>query len=174
MKINVLHIIYSHWKTMRNANSGKIIFTDIITFYIIPIIAGTLSYLFEIKFRADVYNLSITFFGIFIALLLNIQVAIFGIYQRKWSQLKDKREMEVQEKFIEIRRILLSELNTNISYLTVFSILSLLSFICFFIFQPDDKISTTISVSIYFHFILTFLMIAKRSHYLFQREYEDP
>ncbi|QDH74990.1 hypothetical protein FKQ52_09375 [Brevundimonas sp. M20] len=126
----------------------------------------------SIKFDSNFYNVSITFFGIFIALLLNVQVAVFGIFQRKWEKPEDENLAEIQKSKLEQRRSLLGELNSNLSYLILISCFSLVTFLVFFVFPFRGSFSSVISCVLYGHFVLTLMMSVKRAHTLFQMEYE--
>jgi hypothetical protein len=130
-----------------------------------------MSYLNRFFVGPDFYNISITFFGIFIALLLNIQVAVFGIFLRKWEKPEDKRYADQIAKKAQDRNILLREVNTNISYLVLISFFALIIFLVFYTLKYIDGIFAAFSVFIYSHFLLTLLMIIKRSHAIFQGEY---
>lgn len=173
MKINVYSIIRCHWRTLSRADTGKISASDIFLFYVLPAAAGLIAYIFCFTVKTDVYNVSITFFGIFIALLLNIQVAMFAIFQRKWDDPEDERLAKLQRARLAVRRKLLEELNANISYLMVVSSVSLIVFLGFFVADSGSGINPAIGVILYSHFILTFLMVVKRAHALFQKEYSD-
>ncbi len=117
MKINVSYIVVDHLNTLRDARTRKISKSDLFTFYAAPALIGTLSFWKLLGLTKDFYNLSITFFGIFIALFLNLQVAIFGILQRKWERPDDDKLAEIQAETLNNRRLLLKEMNANISYL---------------------------------------------------------
>jgi len=173
VKINVASIVRDHWATLYDVRSNRTNYTDVIVFYVLPILLGATAYTLSFKIKIDFYNVSITFFGIFLALLLNIQVAIFGIFQRKWETPNDDRQADTQRSELIDRRKLLSELNSNISYLTVVSCTALVVFIVFYVSENKEGVCPAISVTLYAHFILTFVMIAKRSHALFQKEYRD-
>ncbi|NHO34443.1 hypothetical protein GOB85_18495 [Acetobacter sp. LMG 1636] len=131
------------------------------------------SYKYKLILSKDFYNLSITFFGIFIALLLNIEVAIFAIFTRKWKNNSD----ENGEKFSE-RNKLISEVDSNISYLVLVCFFAL--FFCLAVFgvssikdSYNSWYASCVLIYFYGHFGLTLLMIIKRSHALFQREYRE-
>lgn len=111
------------------------------------------------------------FFGIFVALLLNIQVAMFSIFQRKWSVPPDQRQANALAIENDIRRKLLSELNSNISYLMLVSCVALIFFLVFHVLQMKAGFAPAFALGLYSHFILTFVMIIKRAHALFQKEY---
>lgn len=174
MKINIIGIISSHIRTLYNAKSGKFSYQDFVLFYIAPLILGCISFKFDVYFNREAYNLSITFFGIFIALLLNIQVAIFSVYTRKIEKTGvDREDKEIDNVFKHRRQVLL-ELNSNISYLILFCTASLVAIMFFYLLRIENEFASFICIYIYSHFILTFVMIAKRSHYLFLKEYSDP
>lgn len=173
MKIDIRYIVRDHMRTLRNAQTNKVSVSDIVLFYAVPAaLAGAAFWLkFEFK-KADVFNVSVTFFGIFIALLLNIQVAIFAVFQRKWGSPIDDRMKDYQDKKFKDRQKLLSEMNANLSYLVLVSCLALFVLFVFYVQECLQGIGPAITVFIYTHFFLTLIMIVKRAHALFQSEYD--
>lgn len=173
MKINVFSIVKDHFDTLYDSRSNRASMLDIILFYIFPLIAAIISYYASVSLKSEAYNISITFFGIFIALILNIQVAMFSIFQRKWEMPSDKRVAASMADTLADRKKLLIELNANLSYLIlvccVALVLSLLSFIKSF----DNCVVPAVMVFLYAHFLLTLLMVVKRAHALFHKEYRD-
>lgn len=123
--------------------------------------------------RSDAISLSITFYGIFLALLLNIQVGIFSIYTRKWIIPDNNTESEFALEDKIDRQTLLTQLNINISYLTVISCIFLGLLLVFYIASLDNEIISGISVAFYAHFLMTFAMISKRAFTLFDNEYRS-
>jgi hypothetical protein len=173
VKIDISSILRDHGATLRNEGKSTISLIDICIFYLFPIAAGIVAFSFCLRLEKDVYNVSITFFGIFLALLLNLQVAIFAIFQRKWSAPQDERLGEILKLELQERRRLLEELNANISYLTLVSCVSLTAMLIFHIQQMLSGWQPAFAVALYTHFLLTLLMVIKRSHALFQKEYRD-
>jgi ABC-type multidrug transport system permease subunit len=173
MKVNVIGIVRDHLSTLRDARSNRMDYGDVLIFYGVPIASAAAAYFLKFSLKTDAYNVSITFFGIFLALLLNIQVAIFSIFQRKWVEPVDKRLAEKQKAVLEERRSLLGELNSNISYLTVVSSVALVSIFVFFVAGWTSGAGPAVVLALYSHFMLTFIMIIKRAHALFQKEYRD-
>lgn len=173
MKINVASIVRDHFDTLYDNRSNRASLFDFALFYGLPVIAAGASYYVELRLKPEAYNISITFFGIFIALILNIQVAMFSIFQRKWEVPADKRVANSMADTLADRKKLLIELNANLSYLIlvccVALVLSLLSFIKSF----DNGIIPAVMVFLYGHFLLTLLMVVKRAHALFHKEYRD-
>ena len=173
MKINVSSIVRDHHETLYDNRSNKTSFFDVILFYVVPVFAALASYYFSISLNSNAYEISVTFFGIFIALILNIQVAMFSIFQRKWEMPSDQRVAASMAATLADRKKLLIELNGNLSYLIlvccVALVLSLLSFIKSF----DNCVIPAVMVFLYAHFLLTLLMVVKRAHALFHKEYRD-
>jgi hypothetical protein len=116
MKINPIRIIFDHFGTLSNVTTGRRSIFDFLLFYFLPLALSITSFDSLILSTKDFFSVSITFFGIFIALLLNIQVAMFGIYQRRWRRPQDSAEFEEQTEAIRTRGKLLGEINSNISY----------------------------------------------------------
>jgi hypothetical protein len=173
MKVGVYQIIADHFDTLRDAQSHGRSKIDFVIFYFIPSLLAVLAYLGSVCISISVYNVSITFFGIFVALLLNIQVAVFGIFQRKWDSPGDPKLAALQEATLKLRRQLLSEVNANISYLILVSCIAIVAFLVFFAMEWKSRLPSALSVALYGHFLLTLLMVVKRAHALFQREYKD-
>ncbi len=173
MKIDVSRILIDHAKTLRNAETNKISLADIGLFYVLPTLLGGLAEWQKFSVSKEIDNISITFFGVFIALLLNIQVAVFGIFQRKWDKSPDEKINVIRNATLRNRSKLLQEINANISYLILVSCLDLVIFILSFAKELKTGFAPLIVVTLYSHFILTLVMIIKRSHALFQKEYEE-
>lgn len=172
MKLDIQSIVRDHCLTLSEGQSVRESVLDFLTFLGLPIVVAIVAHQFEFKLKVEAYNVSITFFGIFIALLLNIQVAIFSIFQRKWIGSGDAIEEKIQQGVLDVRRRLLGELNSNISYLVLVCCLALVISLCAYVGEWKRGITPSIMVFLYGHFILTLLMVVKRSHALFQQEYK--
>lgn len=174
MKINIFPIVEQHLATLYHADRPDQRYKqDIYLFYIAPLILGLVFFGVGSQVPKGTYELSITFFGIFIGLLLNIQIAIFSIFSRRWDISPEEIIAEIQQESLRIRRKLLSELNCNISYLVVFSCICLLLFLVLFAISYTSSPAVGAVVFMYTHFLLTMMMVIKRSHALFQREYSN-
>ena len=171
MKVNISQILRDHFSTLRDGVSGEKSIADLLIFFVLPILLGFIAYTFQFEVSKDFDNLSITFFGIFVALLLNIQVAVFGIFQRKWEKSLDKSIAELQDERLLERRELLSEMNSNIDYLTLVSCFSIVLFLLLFATEWKGTFISAIAIVVYIHFMLTLLMVIKRAHALFSQEY---
>jgi len=172
MKIDVRQIVRDHLATLRDASTGKRSSVDIMMFYILPGGLAFWGYCAEYTGTLEIFSLSVTFFGIFVALLLNLQVAAFAISQRHWKKPEEDIDAELQQINLETRNRLLSEINANISYLVLASCLAIVLFLTLYSFGYKSSFWSAIGIFLYAHFILTLLMVVKRSHALFQNEYK--
>lgn len=170
MKINIWFIVSDHFATLRNAKDDSVSYSDLLVFWVLPGLCAALAYAEKLAFSDEIFSLAVTFFGIFIALLLNMQVAVFGIFQARRSKpcSVDKTEDEVEQD--ELRKKLTSELNASLSYLTLISTVALVVSFCAFVSKMNQVSLTTASVFFYTHFVLTLLMVLKRSQILFKKE----
>ena len=171
MKIGIKNIVLDHLSTLQNAKSDKISAFDIFLFYGLPLILAILVYIDKIKFGSEVFSQSIAVFSIFSALLFSVQVALFGIYTKKREEVDEYSEAFSKER-IEARRVLVRETNANISYLIVLSAGSVTIFLSCFAIKIFDRFEPALAVFLYLHFMFTLLMIIKRVHALFDKEYQ--
>lgn len=172
MKIWVFGIAKGHILSLSSSDTGKISYADIFVFYIIPIIFGWGASLAKISVNPGFFGISISVFSVFSALLLSAQIAIFGIYSRSWEPKNNRKENEFQTKNRNSRNLLIKEVNYNISYLILLSIISLFVFSAMYLFTACGSVAIFTSSAIYVHFSLTMIMVIKRTHSLFSREYE--
>jgi len=173
MKISVSSIIAGHMRSIKDASANRTPLEDYAVFFVLPIAIGLAAFYKDIKLDRDSFNVSITFFGIFIALLLNIQVAMFGIYQKKWEDPEDEILIGIHRNNVEVRRKLLEELNCNTSYLILVCGLAIVMSLISFVDKSANGWVSAIIILIYSHFLVTLLMVVKRAHALFQREYSS-
>lgn len=173
MKINVSSIVRDHFETLYDSRSNRASFSDVVIFYVAPVVAAIFSYYFKVNLDSDAYNISVTFFGIFIALMLNIQVAIFSIFQRKWELPSDERVANSIVNALADRKKLLMELNANLSYIILVCCVALVISLFSYIKSFNNCVIPAMMVFLYAHFLLTLLMVVKRAHALFHKEYRD-
>jgi len=171
MKINVFIIVKDHLRTLVTYPSNRTSKIDLLLFYVLPLTASFFLYMCGFTVKVEFYNVSITFFGIFIALLLNIQVAIFSIFLRKWDSPSQGPSNAAISRIAQ-RKALLSEINCNVSYLILVSCTALACFLVAYTICMTDGLMPCISALIYIHFLLTLLMVVKRTHAVFLQEYK--
>jgi hypothetical protein len=173
MKINVSFIVRSHFATLCDAGAGKLMTSDLMLFYGLPGLGVPAVWWLGVELSENFYIASIGFFGVFVALMLNMQVAIFGIHGRKWNDKIDSRSEEIKRRDLELRRLIIGEINSNISYLTLISCLVLVLSVIALAALLKSPIYSGVVCGLYLHFLLTLLMIIKRLHALFHREFSE-
>lgn len=153
-KISTVEIIQDHLSTLRR--DEKLSFIDILTFYIVPLIIGIASYIFDISLDTKSTSTLVTVGSIFTGLLLSLMILIYD--QRS------KLENEHSDKATKFKTALLQLLN-NISYAILISVfLVAIAFIeqVFSAIPEFRKVLDGILISLAVHLALTILMVLKR------------
>lgn len=174
VKISPIGIIKSHISTLRNDESGRVSFTDWFVFYACPFVGFAASTLFGGRVTNEVLNGSASVFGIFVGLLLNVQVAMFGIFMRKPEKSDDLATQEVYNIRIRRRSIVLREINANISYLILLCSAGIALCVLFISIKANGSLYAGIVMALYIHVLLNLAMTIKRAFILFDAEYQNP
>lgn len=174
MKVDVWFIVCEHIRTLTiDGVDGKPrnSLGDSLLFYALPLVLGGLAWWFCFEVREAVYELSVSVFAIFSALLLSVQVAMYGVFKSERKLSNDKVLDDASREKVEELRRLLREINTNISYLILLSCVAVSIFLVFFAISLPPSVETGILIAVYAHFILTVAMVLKRAHLVFDAEY---
>lgn len=179
-KIWIFGILKNHVDTYRHAASRKIKFDTIIVFIVLPLaIAAPLTYYYWETVDGSVINLIITILSIFIGLLINVVVLIFDLrakVRHKIEQLGQSKQEEIPQPSVKVTRerfyaAALQECISNIMYIILASVLSILiSFCCFSKQEVVQIISIFIWHFLLFHMLFTFLNILKKLNLVFVYE----
>lgn len=156
---------------MRNAKTERISILDVVIFYFLPVVASAYTWYMGIVLDKHVYPIFLGFFGVFLAIFVNIQVALLAIFHGNSSKLRDTVEERADGKMISDRRLLLQETNSNLSYLNIFVTAAMALFLLASIDVVSDLITSSFTVFFLSHFLLTFLMIVKRTYALLHNEF---
>jgi hypothetical protein len=171
-KINIIGIIIAHLRTLRSGEAKKISKLDFFVMYIFPIFVGIAAYLTGWCISSSAIELSVTVYSIFAALLLSVQVALYGVSLRPLKPPADSKKQKEFNIVKEVRRSILSELNDNVSYLILLSIFFVTILLIIAINDNVGIAETALAVTMYLHFFVTLLMVVKRASIVFSREYE--
>lgn len=170
-KINFLTIISSHIKTLRDDNDHTQ-WDDVAVFYGFPLCVGIIAIFMCWQVPEKALELSISVFSIFAALLLSVQVALYSVSLRTIAEPDDPKKLKDYERRKKERNSMIKELNDNVSYLILLSVV-ILTFTLYLFFLPSPRYyGSAISITFYIHFLLTILMVVKRASIVFSREYE--
>lgn len=165
MKINFFPILTEHHDTLRNPKTKTFYKFDIIVFWLTPLSIGFLGLLQCVTIDRDSHNLIVAAFAIFAALLLNVQVGLLSILQRERPRFSPHKNSR-------LRNELLRQINANVSYLILFSCISVCLSLGAHILKISSIYASSIIIVIIAHFMLTLLMVVKRAFIIFQKEYE--
>lgn len=161
-KINVLKIVSDHFRTLRSLRTGKIMLSEIVLFFIVPLgISIYCVYFKSFTFNSDHVNILIASLSILAGFLFNLLAMIFGIMDK----LRENAGSD------DIKLALVREIHTNISFsilLSTFCILLLLFYDCDI---PILKLLfNAAALFIMITFFLTMLMVLKRIYIIMSKE----
>ena len=159
-KINVTDILRDHLLTLLDVRNQQVSKSDVFLFFGSPLLVGAAGWYFHLKFNYDGLTTILTAFSIFAGLLLNLLVVLLAFADRPDSAAS----------LLQVRRQLVRELNTNISFAILVSLcVVMVSLVAVFWLAgkpADQKImsapTTAILVALLANFVLTLLMILKR------------
>ena len=172
MKINFSITLKDHFLSLSNAN-GNPSFVDYIIFFIFPISLGIMAAYLDVKIHEGAMGSLLAIASIFAALLLNVQVALFGIFQIKPKLSEDIKLTNIEKQKISDRKRVLIEVNANIAYTILVCIILCCLIFLFNLIDFSLKLTSGILVALSSHIILNIFMIVKRSYVLFSNEYKS-
>lgn len=173
-KISPVSIIRAHLATMRDDARESVSVADCLVFFGVPILVCVLISFSNERLTNEVFNGSASVFGIFVGLLLNVQVAIFGIFLRKPEKSPDPAAQQVFDVQTSRRARVLRELNANIAYLILVCSLAIALCLLFLGLSSNFSLFTGLIAGLYVHVLLNLVMTVKRAFLLFDAEYQRP
>lgn len=173
-KVNPIDIVRAHLGTMRDDARESVSIADWLLFFGVPVLVCAVISLSNERLTNEVFNGSASVFGIFVGLLLNAQVAIFGIFLRKPERSADPATQQVFDTQIKRRARVLRELNANIAYLILICSLSIAMCLLFLGLSSNFPLFTGLVAGLYVHVLLNLAMTVKRAFLLFDAEYQRP
>jgi hypothetical protein len=178
-KVSVSRIIAEHLATLRpqgtSAGYSKL---DMVTFYGVPTIAAAIYYAMMPTLTNDavtqIDSVLVAAFSIFAALLLNMQVLIIGLRDRRegdtqsGSQDRSPEDQHLIDQLSAARHKHIAELFANVSYCIVVSIVLVGGTVISIFLQLQSRpLLKAIQFFVILHFALTGIMVLKRMHVLF-------
>ncbi|MFQ1005343.1 hypothetical protein [Gilliamella sp. CG22] len=95
-KINIGSLIKGHIKTLYNASTKKLDFSDIVTFFVLPALVAILGSFWGIFLSIDIISLLVNFGSIFTALLLSVLVLVYDQVGKVNEKLNDDKIRTIQ------------------------------------------------------------------------------
>jgi len=172
-KINILIVVRDHLATLYDDSTNKFSFVDFGFFYLAPLLLSGLYYYCPFSLPSDVNSALIAVFSVFGALLFSAQMALYGLSPKTPNTGRDPTSDQREIARFKRDRKFFADVNYNVSYLILLSVLSLLIFVAMMITNLSGRIEGAILVALVSHFFLTLLMLVKRTHIAFSSKYHD-
>ena len=162
-KVNIKDIVVGHINTLIEAGTSKVSYSDILSFYVYPILMAVIGMCFCFNVSEDVVSLLVNFGAIFTALLLSVLVLVYDQ--------ENKIDQDLNQGLREAKKKLLEHLYYNICYCIVISIALVVvcllhSIINDISLMVNIYLVTPIIIIVATNLVLTILMIVKRMHVL--------
>ena len=157
-KIDVRMIFRDHFNTLVNANTGKFGLDDILSFLIIPSLFSIVFIYLGFDVDKDTIETIVASLAIFVGLLFNALVLLIDVSRKQENT--------------SIKSIII-ELTANIAFSIAWSFVSILVMLLGFIEDLPELLKTLIDFLSFFClmvFLLTFLMVLKRTYLVFLNE----
>ena len=189
-KINIFKIVKDHINTLKDYNTQKTSISDILIFFLVPLITSIVLVSFRLTLKTNLYYLLITSLSIFAALLFNLLLLMYDIvknHKRNPSSNSPQQSGQHKGGKVDLKLEFLKQIYTNISFEILVSVITVLLLVL------DSAININqlatqggfaklfiylyilLNFVIYFlliTFFLTLLMILKRFHILLNKEFE--
>lgn len=165
IKLNVVGVVFEHFKTLKNARTGKLSKSDMVTFLIIPICISLSAAVFHFDINSDFRAACINFGAIFSALLMSVLVLVYD----QETKLKDECSPNFEDK-----KLLLGQLYHNICFTIICSLNCVIFSLLHIVFDKstlnvtylNSYFITPVIIFSLLSLILTTYMILKRLHAL--------
>ena len=176
-KFSNLQIIKDHIRTLKLYNSEATDRISILLNFFIPFFLAITFLYFHNFLIPSIITVLITVLSIFIALLLNLLFLMYSILSRrlqggdKEASSKDESVHSIENK---VRIRLLKETYYNVQFSVLSCIYALIAIILYVLLPTELYLDLFLGFVVYyflFVFIVTLLMILKRTHTLFSREF---
>jgi hypothetical protein len=161
-KINIIDIIKCHISTLKDYRTKKYSKCDLFLFFIFPLIVAGFIILFCGVISSNAVTLLTTSLSIFAALLFNLLLLVYNAIQK----VNVTNNVEVKKEFLK-------QIFQNISFAILVSVFAIILLIIYSLTGNNCILLYILTFLIFYMvtlFILTLMMILKRTHILFSEE----
>jgi hypothetical protein len=164
-KINISQIAIDHLFTLRNESTGKISLSDLLVFFALPALAGSICFYFRWTFTDNAINLVITGMSIFAGLMINVLVLIYTVALNTHPVNVTVEEASLEKRFLrEIFANISFSIGTSVTIVVVLAV-------AFFSASVAQRALSAFAVFLLCNFLLTLLMALKRLHILLSKRF---
>ncbi|EOV9702692.1 hypothetical protein ACN5L6_001649 [Cronobacter dublinensis] len=174
-KINILQVIFKHYKTLSDGR-GTILIVDIIIHFISPTLISVILCLTYGIMKASIASVFVNFGAITTALLMSAVIMIYDQKQKTTFKIADILENQKERSHLvtlENNKTVYTQLCHNVSYAILTSVILVIAsvIISFFpdgnllnkwYFHYPSYIVSFIAYTAFFATVITFLMVIKR------------
>jgi hypothetical protein len=172
MKIDVRQIIFDYLKTLRGSSWSFSSGLDVFLLFLLPLAAAYLSYFQRSEIGTDLFLSLFTLFGIFVAIFISIQGVLVNLHETPRPESSDPVVDNRHQSENLIKRTLIKEVSFALSYMNLFSLLSMSILIFPIAFNSDLFFFKWVSIFLATHLVLNLLVILKRMHALFTHQFQ--
>ena len=160
-KIDIRDIIQDHLSTLEDFRTGKRSKFDIFTFFVVPVLVGSVFFSRSYVLVRESCNVMITALAVLAGLLFNLLVLVHTVVRRSDSRVSADESA------------LVKQIASNISFATLAALISLVPLTVQAVRNCRDlsgEMLSAISFTIVTNLCLTLLMVLKRVHTLLSNE----
>lgn len=166
-KINVFRIISAHYKTLFDGDMISNL-AEAVIFLLLPVLAGWCFFEKQMNIGNELRDLLVTVYTIFSALLFSSQIGLFALKRNDdfsgLPEIEKQNKKDGQDNYNNF----LQQFSSNISYLILISVISLMIFILENLLDPLSKAKDwtlafdALLICLTVHFFISLLMVLKR------------
>jgi hypothetical protein len=172
VKFNVFPIFIDYYKIVRGERVHFFSAIDIFFVFIFPIAAAIVTFWFRPQLSDNFYISLFTLLGVFIAVMMSITGVLVPLYHapRRVSEDSIVNDRYISEYFS--RATLIRELGITISYVILFSTLSMLILLFPIATKSNLFLFKWVAILVCTHLLINILMIMKRLYALLSFEFK--
>jgi hypothetical protein len=183
--LNITCILEDFWKALVRGFSSFQVFLVVATFFVLPLTIGVFTHAHCVKIPAEQFSSLISVYAIFSALLFGAQISAFSIFRsltefqqsrinpnEEDSVLKASVEVDVEQRIANLK-LAFKDINSNISYLIMTSVVLLSILVVFSVSESAKEIASSVVISLTAHLILVLTMVVKQCLLIFNAAYSD-
>lgn len=172
MKINAFGLIFDYVRTIRGERWTILSTIDAIVIFILPFLVSISAHFFKDNIVSGMYLSLFTLFGVFMAVFMAVQGVLVPLYHTPRKASPDAMvNKRLRDEFHD-RRKLVREVSTTLSYLKLFSLLSMVVLMIPISTGTTLFLFKWLAIALATHLLLNILVVLKRLHALFSYEFE--
>ena len=172
MKLDVSQIIFDYLKTLRGVSWSISSVIDVGLVFFTPVAASYFSYFFRSEIQNELFLSLFTLFGIFVAIFISVQGVLVSLYETPRPGSSDPVVDDRHKSENLIKKRLIKEVSFSLSYMNLFSLISMSILIFPIAFNSDLFLFKWVSIFLATHLVLNLFVILKRMHALFSHQFQ--